>query len=165
MRHLSNSVRQVLGLLAVIGGLAVADSVQSEEAKSRMDSVRQLEQQVFDIGRKLRCPVCTAESVAESSVQIAIEMRWTIQEQLEQGLGEQEILAFFQSRYGDWILLDPPKRGVHLMLWLLPILAALLGLVFLAVSFRRWQNVAKNSIELDNANLNRVRKAVEEARR
>tara|TARA_B100000686_G_C16745157_1_gene948981 strand:+ start:1384 stop:1881 length:498 start_codon:yes stop_codon:yes gene_type:complete len=165
MKLLANSVQHALGLLVVLSGLAVADSMQSEKTNSRVTSVKQLEQQVFEIGRKLRCPVCTAESVAESSVQIAIEMRWLIQEQLEQGLSEQEILEFFQSRYGDWILLDPPKRGVHLMLWLLPLIAALLGVVFLTYSFRRWQTVARRPIKVDDCYISRVHKAIDEARK
>jgi cytochrome c-type biogenesis protein CcmH len=165
MKYASRCVRYALALCAVLGGSAATSTAQAEEAKTRMDSVQQLEQQVFAIGRKLRCPVCTAESVANSSVQIAVEMRWTIQQQLEQGQGEQEILAFFQSRYGDWILLDPPKRGLNLMLWILPPVAALLGCGFLVFSFRRWRTVAETPIEIDEGNLARVRKSLEEARR
>ena len=74
----------------------------------------ELDRQVFNLSRQLRCPVCTSESVADSNADVSIEMRNIVQEQLEAGKSEAEVLAYFQARYGDWILLEPPKRGLHL---------------------------------------------------
>jgi cytochrome c-type biogenesis protein CcmH len=116
-----------------------------------------LESRTFEIARQLRCPVCTAESVGDSSAQIAIEMRNVIQEQLQQRKSEQEILAFFQERYGDWILLNPPKRGIHLLVWLLPLIAGLIGIASLVMFFRRWTQKAKTPVEVAEADLERVR--------
>jgi cytochrome c-type biogenesis protein CcmH len=121
-----------------------------------------LEQQVFEIARQLRCPVCVSESVADSSAEISVQMRDIIQEQLEQGKSPQEILAFFQERYGDWILLNPPKRGLHLLVWILPLLVALLGLGLLSLFFQRWTRASKQSIEVDEAELERVREALKQ---
>jgi cytochrome c-type biogenesis protein CcmH len=116
-----------------------------------------LDPKVFEIAGELRCPVCTAESVGDSSAPIAVEMRNVIQEQLEQGKSEREILAFFQERYGDWILLNPPKRGVHLLVWLLPLIAASIGIGFLTMYLRRWTKQAKAPIEATPEDLERVR--------
>ena len=121
------------------------------------DQTTPLESKVFEIARKLRCPVCTAESVGDSSSSVAIEMRNVIQDQLEQGKSKQEILDFFQERYGDWILLDPPKRGVHLLVWILPIIAALMGLTLLSILFRRWTKKSKAPINVSTEDLERVR--------
>jgi len=121
----------------------------------------QLERQVFDIGRKLRCPVCVSESVADSAAQIAVEMRDIIQQQLQEGRSEKEILAFFQERYGDWILLDPPKRGLHLLVWILPVVAAVAGAALLAVFVRRWLRSSGAALEVDEADLERVREALD----
>ena len=52
-RHLTAALTAVL----VLGG-AFAQAVQ-------------LDSRVFDIARQLRCPVCTSESVADSSVELA----------------------------------------------------------------------------------------------
>jgi cytochrome c-type biogenesis protein CcmH len=112
---------------------------------------------VFEIAKNLRCPVCTAESVGDSSAPIAVEMRNVIQEQLGQGKSEREILSFFQERYGDWILLNPPKRGVHLLVWLLPLVVALIGVGFLTMYLRRWTKQAKAPIEATPEDLERVR--------
>lgn len=124
---------------------------------SAQDAPATLDPKVFEIAKDLRCPVCTAESVGDSSAPIAVEMRNVIQEQLEQGKSEREILTFFQERYGDWILLNPPKRGVHLLVWLLPLVAALIGVGFLAMYLRRWTKQAQTPIEASKEDLERVR--------
>ncbi|HEX7000280.1 MAG TPA: cytochrome c-type biogenesis protein [Trueperaceae bacterium] len=131
-------------LLACLTSLALAQQVQ-------------LENRVYEIAGKLRCPVCTSESVADSSVQLAIQMREIIQEQLNEGRSEAQILAFFQERYGDWILLDPPKRGLHLLVWVLPVAAAIVGVTVLLILGRRWQRRSHEPIAVDPADLERVR--------
>ncbi len=117
----------------------------------------QIESRTFDIARQLRCPVCISETAADSNAQIAQQMRLIIQDQLEEGKSEQEIFAYFSGRYGDWILLDPPKRGIHLLAWLLPILAAAVGVITVALLARRWLAAAKAPIEASDEELARVR--------
>lgn len=88
-----------------------------------------LSPEVFAIARELRCPVCQGESAAESNSGVAVEMRRIIAEMLQEGKTEEEIKAFFVDRYGEWILYEPPRRGVTLWVWVLPVLGfALLGL-------------------------------------
>uniref|UniRef100_A0A7C5REC0 Cytochrome c-type biogenesis protein n=1 Tax=Thermus caliditerrae TaxID=1330700 RepID=A0A7C5REC0_9DEIN len=88
-----------------------------------------LSPEVFAIARELRCPVCQGESAAESNSGVAVEMRRIIAEMLEEGKSKEEIKAFFVERYGEWILYAPPRRGVTLWVWVLPVLGlALLGL-------------------------------------
>mgnify|MGYP003406777306 CR=1 FL=1 len=73
--------------------------------------------EVFRIARELRCPVCQG---------VAVEMRRIIAEMLQEGKTEEEIKAFFVERYGEWILYAPPRRGVTLWVWVLPVLGLLL---------------------------------------
>lgn len=117
----------------------------------------ELNREVFEIARELRCPTCRAEGVAESSAPISIEMRNIIAEQLEEGKSRDEILAFFQARYGDWILLEPPRRGLHLVVWVMPVAIGLLSLGVLVFFFRRWHKNANTPIDADDADLERVR--------
>lgn len=118
----------------------------------------ELESRVFQIAGQLRCPVCVSESVADSNSQIAVQMRELIQQQLVEGRSEAEIYAYFQARYGDWIMLDPPKRGVHLLVWVLPVAALVLAVIALAFLARRWLSAAKTPIQVDAAELERVRR-------
>jgi cytochrome c-type biogenesis protein CcmH len=117
----------------------------------------ELNREVFEIARELRCPTCRAEGVAESSAPISIEMRNIIAEQLAEGKSREEILAFFQARYGDWILLEPPRRGLHLIVWVMPVAIGLLSLGVLIFFLRRWHKNANTPVEADDADLERVR--------
>ena len=121
----------------------------------------ELERQVFDISRELRCPVCTSEAVADSNADVSIEMRNIIQEQLEEGKSREEILGYFQASYGDWILLSPPKSGLHLFVWLLPLIASAIGVVVLGYFFRRWTQRSVAPIDVSDDDLKRVREALE----
>jgi len=97
-----------------------------------------LEEQTRAIAAELRCPVCQNLSVADSPSELAQQMRALVQEQLQEGKSPEEIKKFFVSKYGDWVLLAPPKKGFSLLLWVLPYTAAFLGLVFVVFVTRRW---------------------------
>jgi cytochrome c-type biogenesis protein CcmH len=98
--------------------------------------------------------------VADSNAEIAGEMRRLIQQQLDAGKNRQQIVSYFRQRYGDWILLDPPKTGLHLVVWLLPLLALLGGIVTLAVLVRRWRAAADAVPAAPEEDLERVRAAM-----
>jgi cytochrome c-type biogenesis protein CcmH len=121
---------------------------------------QELDPRVFEIAGALRCPTCVSESVAQSSSPIAREMRAIIQEQLDAGANRGEVLAFFQERYGDWILLEPPKRGLHLVVWLAPVAAMIAGAALLVVLLRRWRVAGDTPVAADPVDLARVRAAL-----
>lgn len=121
----------------------------------------ELEQQVFEIARQVRCPVCRAESAADSNATTSIEFRNIIQEKLEEGQSEAEIIAYFQSIYGDWILLDPPKRGLHLIVWIAPLVAAFIAVIAFVILLRRWtQKANRVPDELSTEELAQVKAAL-----
>jgi len=112
----------------------------------------------FDIARNLRCPVCVSESVADSSAQIAQQMRSVIEEKVAAGETDQQIYEFFQARYGDWILLDPPKRGIHLLVWLLPVIVALVAVAVVVTFARRRLAASRVPVNATEDELERVRR-------
>jgi cytochrome c-type biogenesis protein CcmH len=128
-----------------------------------LSSAQQVEvdRRVFEIARQLRCPVCVSESVADSDAAISIEMRNLIQEQIELGSSDAEIYAFFQARYGDWILLNPPRRGIHLLVWVLPVAAAVFGVGLLVWLMRRWTARSQDPVEASDSDIARVRELME----
>jgi len=91
---------------------------------------------VHAIAAKLRCPVCQNESVADSPAELAAQMRVLIREKIAAGETEEQILRYFVSRYGEWILLEPPRRGVLWVVWLAPGVA-LVGGAAIVVSYLR----------------------------
>jgi cytochrome c-type biogenesis protein CcmH len=108
--------------------------------------VRSLNQQVNDVAEQLRCPVCQNESIADSSASIAEQMRLVIRQQLQSGQSEQQVLQYFAAHYGNQILLTPPRQGINLLAWLMPILAMLVGLGLITLLVRDWR--AQNLLQL-----------------
>lgn len=97
-----------------------------------------LERSYVRVARQLRCPVCQQLSILESPAELAVEMRAVVRERLAAGDSEEEVLAYFVSKYGQWVLLDPPKEGFNLVVWLGPLALLLGGAAFLAKVFTGW---------------------------
>jgi len=97
-----------------------------------------LEARVREIALQLRCPVCQGLSVGDSPSELANEMRTLVRAQLQQGKTTPEVLDYFAQRYGEWILLAPPKRGFNLVIWILPFTLIPIGAVVIYVGARHW---------------------------
>ena len=85
------------------------------------------EAQAQAIGRTIRCPVCQGLPITESPSELSQQMLRELREQVVAGQNANQITSYFAARYGDTVLLDPPRRGVNLLLWLGPLAALLLG--------------------------------------
>jgi cytochrome c-type biogenesis protein CcmH len=96
------------------------------------------EQAVYDIANQLRCVVCQNLSVADSPSEMALQMRGVIKERLAAGDSPDQVVRYFVDKYGDWILLSPPRRGFSLLVWIFPFVAVIVGLGIVALALRRW---------------------------
>lgn len=96
------------------------------------------ENTVREIGEQLRCVVCQSLSVADSPSETANQMRQIIRERLAAGQTPEQIKAYFVDKYGLWILLAPPRQGWSLLVWVVPFVGLLGGLVLVAVLVTRW---------------------------
>lgn len=86
------------------------------------------EARAVGIQKNLRCPLCdTGESIEQSRSDISVKMRSSVREQVAAGKPDADIYSFFVQRYGNFVLLDPPKSGRNLLLWGAPLLALLAG--------------------------------------
>jgi cytochrome c-type biogenesis protein CcmH len=97
------------------------------------------EEEVQAIASQLRCVVCQNLSVADSPSEMASQMRDLIRERLAAGDRPEQVMAYFVQRYGDWVLLAPPARGLNLVLWLAPLGAVVGGLALALRLARRWR--------------------------
>jgi cytochrome c-type biogenesis protein CcmH len=111
-------------LLLLLAGSAAAGAVD--------------EKTVHDVAAELRCVVCQSLSVADSPSETASQMRGIIRERLAAGESPAEVRAYFVEKYGEWILLAPPKSGFNLLVWVVPFAGLGMGLVLVAVVLRRW---------------------------
>jgi len=88
-----------------------------------------LDKRTDEVAGLLRCPVCQGLSVADSPSTMARDMKQNVREMLGRGYTQEQILAFFERSYGQFVLLKPKFQGVSLLVWLLPIAALLFGAV------------------------------------
>lgn len=76
----------------------------------------------------LRCVRCRSETIASSNADWAQDARAVVRERLKAGDSDAAVMAFFQARYGDYVLMNPPLSLGNVGLWLLgPLLFALGG--------------------------------------
>ncbi|MBL8538054.1 MAG: cytochrome c-type biogenesis protein CcmH [Hyphomonadaceae bacterium] len=77
--------------------------------------------------QEIRCVQCQNEPIAQSTADIAVDMRALVRERVAAGDSDNEIRAFFRERYGDFVLFRPPFDARTWVLWLGPFFLALLG--------------------------------------
>ncbi len=94
-----------------------------------------LEQRAQQVNGSVMCPVCPGESIDQSQHPLAVQMRGIVAEKLAQGWSESQIRRFFSERYGPSVLLEPPRDGANLVVWLAPPagVAAAAGLLLLSM--------------------------------
>jgi cytochrome c-type biogenesis protein CcmH len=124
------------------------------------------EDTVREIGTQLRCVVCQSLSVADSPSETASQMRGVIRERLAAGQTPEQIKAYFVDKYGLWILLEPPRKGFSLLVWVVPYAGLLGGLVLVGFVVRRWSRRPRGAtIEappVDEATRQRIRRELME---
>ena len=87
----------------------------------------QYQQRYHAILEELRCLVCQNQTLADSSSELAIDLRVQVKTMLEDGASDQEILDFMSARYGDFVLYNPPVKSHTLFLWLGPFILLFIG--------------------------------------
>lgn len=145
---MTRSVPRLAGVIALLCVAGTANA-QANEGQSRAATISaadaELEARTSAIASRLRCPVCQGESIEDSPSELAREMRSLVRDQLREGRTPREINAYFVARYGEWILLEPTMTGLNVVLWVLPVVLVLAGLVLVAVLVRKWTSAGGDS--------------------
>lgn len=94
---------------------------------------------VNQIAKNMNCPTCVGVNLADCRTQTCEQWRGQIQDLLAQGYSDQEVLDYFANQYGTQVLLEPPKEGPTLLLWVLPVAALLIGGGWVIYILRRWK--------------------------
>jgi cytochrome c-type biogenesis protein CcmH len=96
-----------------------------------------LEARTEDVAALLRCPVCQGLSVKDSPATMAQDMKVQVREMLAAGYTDEQILAYFERSYGEFVRLQPPLRGVNWLVWAGPFVGLLAGGALVAFVLRR----------------------------
>ena len=117
--------------LLAIAAPTVAHAVEPDEILADP----RLEARAREISKDLRCVVCQNQSIDDSNADIARDMRIQVRERLVAGDTDDEVVEFFVTRYGDYVLLNPPFKAATLGLWIgPPIMVVIVGtIIFMAI--------------------------------
>lgn len=123
-------------------------------------SSAQNDQRAQELGQVLRCPVCRGVPIAESPSEFARSMMDELRDQIRQGRTDDQIKTYFVTKYGQDILLAPPKSGLSLIVWLGPVVVVLAGAAGLW-SYLRRASQSKTVLAPSAESLERVRRDLE----
>jgi len=92
---------------------------------------------------EFRCPKCLNTNLAGSDAPIAQDLRKTVYRLVViEAMSDQQVRDYLQTRYGDFVLYDPPFNARTWYIWLVPIALALLALLVLLRMQRAGQRAA-----------------------
>jgi cytochrome c-type biogenesis protein CcmH len=87
-----------------------------------------LQARYLALTHELRCMQCQNETLADSPVDLAADLRREVRDLLLQGKSDDEVRTWMVARYGDFILFRPRFSVRTAWLWLAPGVALLIGL-------------------------------------
>ena len=86
-----------------------------------------LQARYVTLTHELRCMQCQNESLADSPVDLAADLRREVRDLLIAGKSDDEIRAWMTARYGDFILFRPRYSLRNAWLWGAPLALLLIG--------------------------------------
>ena len=113
----------VLALLLALSGSRMAYAI---DATSIADPA--LEARYLELTHELSCMQCQNESIADSPVGLASDLRREVRDMLLAGKSDDDVRNYMVARYGEFILFRPRFSARNAWLWLAPPLFLLIGL-------------------------------------
>jgi cytochrome c-type biogenesis protein CcmH len=141
----------LLAGMILLGGAAAwaDDSVLRMNPEETFDTPEQLER-YERLTHEFRCVVCQNQSVAESNVDLAKDLRRITRDMILAGRTDAEIKQFMTDRYGDFVLYNPPVKPVTYLLWGAPVILLLIGAaVMVSVVGRRSRETVEDGAEAE----------------
>ena len=115
--------------------LSIIFSVNFSYSQNELNNSTLIVNEVNRISQNIRCLVCRNQSIESSNSEFALDIKKMINKKLLEGKKEDEIFQYLKSKYGDYILFDPPLQFNTLILWGLPFLCLLFGITIFAFKY------------------------------
>ncbi len=133
-------MKRVMVVALLCSALSVSLPGQAKEAETIIsDPV--IYQRVIEVSAELRCLTCQGQSLGDSHSEFAVDMRKQIQEMMEAGKSNREIIDFLVERYGETIRYRPSLTSTTVLLWFGPglLLIGGIGVLYFNVLRRKKQ--------------------------
>jgi cytochrome c-type biogenesis protein CcmH len=76
---------------------------------------------------ELRCLQCRSQTLADSEVSLAADLRREVRRLIAEGKTDAEVKSYLTARYGDYVLFRPPLNERTWILWIAPGVMLLVG--------------------------------------
>ena len=134
--------------LLLAAWLGTASPVMADEVDAM--PTPELQERYDALTHELRCMQCQNQSIADSPVGLASDLRRDVREQLLAGKTDAEIRAHMVQRYGNYILFRPPFEASTAWVWLAPIALLVVGLIAtIRIVRQRSRMVATDDSDVD----------------
>lgn len=127
----------ILGVVQRVSAQAPAPTQPAQPVKSVSDN------DVNRVAKKLYCPVCPNTPLDVCTTQACKDWRGQIREQLSAGWSDQQVTGYFVQQYGERVLAEPERGGFTSLVWMLPILVVLIGLILVWLILKSWRSSQK----------------------
>jgi len=125
-RRTSSAGTLALSFLGIFGPIASVAAVPAVDANGQLQD-HALQSRFERITKELRCLVCQNESIADSNVELASDLRRQVREMLVAGKSDDSIFDFMTDRYGEFVRFSPPLEPKTLVIWGAPFAMLLIG--------------------------------------
>lgn len=133
-------------LLLALLCLPLSYQAQAKEAEYTTGAP-EIHGRVMGVSEELRCLVCQGQSLADSNSEFAVDMRAQIQEMMEDGMNDRQVVDFMVERYGDYVRYRPPFNATTMLLWFGPFILLGVGIALL------YTNVLRRRKQIDETPL------------
>ena len=137
-------MRKLVALCLLTFGSAAAVAIDTGQAFDDPELQARYEKIISEV----RCLKCQNQSIKDSNVFLAADLRREIRNLIAEGKTDAEIADFLVTRYGEFALYRPRVTGKTLVLWIAP------GLFLLGGAIVLWRVLQRRmSMPLDDDDL------------
>ena len=114
-------------------------SISLTYPKISIGNEQTIEKRLNEISNNVRCLVCRNQSIYDSNSDFANDIKKIIIIHLNDNKSNEFIYKFLKSKYGEYILFKPPFQINTLILWILPFILIISGLIFFTFKFLKFR--------------------------
>jgi len=140
--QLTNRQSPITILLLILVSLAIPVTAFAQDA----DPTAPTDDEVNAIAKEMYCPVCENVPLDVCGTQACADWREEIRMKLAEGWSEDQIKQYFADRFGDRVLAEPPRQGFNWLVYVVPPIAFLAGVIILIRGVQSWRRIEPVSV-------------------
>tara|TARA_B100000073_G_scaffold343821_1_gene349408 strand:- start:126 stop:536 length:411 start_codon:yes stop_codon:yes gene_type:complete len=109
-----NLLKSTIFVTVIIIGFAIINTNQNIQNNTVMMETSETKKRISDLENQLRCPSCGGIVLNLCELPICREMKKNINEQIQSGMQDKEIINFFKMRYGNEII-NETSRVIYII--------------------------------------------------